>query len=216
MAGLVEKVEEMSAEELARTIASWAAQVDPGLNRRSLLLKLSAGLSLAAVDPALALADEHRPSAGRPRRSDADADLTGIWRSWYSYRSSGRSSDLIGEHFLVLRQDGGRLMGESFPAVNESMLRLDLLLNGPVATGTWLERTSINGYYRGSVYHGAIQLIVDPMGKSMMGRWIGVDRDFNINSDWWKLEWLEDASSKRTQRAYHHKAREHQAPTATD
>jgi hypothetical protein len=85
-------------------------------------------------------------------------------------------------------------------------LNLDLELNGSVATGTWSERTSPAGYYRGSVYHGAVQLLVDPMGKSMAGKWVGFDREFAINSDEWTLTWQEEGVTKGGRRAYHLKA----------
>jgi len=206
LARLVDRLEEMDVDELARTAATWVQQLDPGMSRRSLLVKLSAGLSAAAAAPVFALAEDTQPEpSGQP---PTQFELSGIWRSRYVYDSSGRGNDLIGEHYVVLRQEGNRLVGESVPAANDSVLRLDLRLAGPVATGTWLERTSTSGYYRGAVYHGAMQLMVDPMGKNMTGRWVGFDREFNINSDVWELHWVEDASSKRTQRTYYFKAQE--------
>ncbi|TDP96591.1 hypothetical protein [Labedaea rhizosphaerae] len=105
-----------------------------------------------------------------------------------------------------MRQSGSRLLAESVPADNGSVLALDLTVNGTVATGTWSERTATDGYYRGAVYHGAIQLVIDPMGKAMSGKWIGFDRQFNVNSDVWELRWVEKANSMNTIRGYHGKA----------
>ena len=87
------------------------------------------------------------------------------------------------------------------PAQNDSLVRLDLTPRGTVATGTWSERTSPDGCYHGREYHGAIQLVVDPMGKAMTGRWVGVDRQFNVNSDVWELQWV-DTASATVQRGY--------------
>ncbi len=205
--GLIGRLEEVDVNDLARVAAIWADQFGPNVSRRTLLLKVSAGLALAA-SPVFAVGHGDTGRDFGANAPSAHADLTGIWRSRYAYHSSGRASDLVGEHFIVMRQEGSRLIGESVPAANESVLRLDLTLSGPIATGTWLERTATAGYYRGAVYHGAIQLVIDPMGKSMTGRWLGFDREFNINSDWWRLEWVEDASSKRSQRTFYFKAQE--------
>jgi hypothetical protein len=123
----------------------------------------------------------------------AGGNLTGLWLSRYSYYSSGRDEELHGEHTIRLRHAGGRIFGTNNPEERESRLTLDLSLNGAIATGTWTERTSSVGYYRGAVYHGTIQLVVSPHGRSMTGRWLGFDKEFKVNSGDWHLEWLEEA-----------------------
>lgn len=205
MVTLLERLDEMSAEELASAVASWNGHVGSGPNRRGLLLKISAGLALAAADPAI----EHFDGDSHATATESGAvntSLSGIWHSRYHYHSDGRNQDFDCEHYVVFKQEGDRLIGESLPATNESVLRLDLAVNGTAATGSWSERTSPTGYYHGRVYHGAIQLVIDPMGKSMTGRWVGMSRKFTVNSDTWELHWVEDASSKKTRRGYHLKA----------
>ncbi len=81
LVAFIEKVDEMSTEELAQTVASWAGQVDGGMSRRRLLLKLSAGLSLAAADPVLNVENERNPDRSQLAKSVADANLAGIWHS---------------------------------------------------------------------------------------------------------------------------------------
>jgi len=127
--------------------------------------------------------------------TDEQSQYDGIWHSTYRYHSSSRKQTLQGEHYVVMRQQGSQLLAESLPVSNESVLRLELTLNGLTATGTWSERTAPSGYYRGRTYHGAIQLVIDPMGKSMTGKWVGMDREFNVNSDTWELHWIDEASS---------------------
>ena len=69
----------MSAEEVAHAVATWAGRVDPALSRRALLLKLSAGLSLAAADPALTTTQELSGKAGKKlnRSRISSASLAG-------------------------------------------------------------------------------------------------------------------------------------------
>ncbi|CAM3994278.1 hypothetical protein KIPE111705_35225 [Kibdelosporangium persicum] len=196
-ASLVSKLESIDVTELARLTASWADSLK-GASRRSILLKLSAALSLAAAAPALADESEEAPPA-----SGVAGDYEGIWHSRYIYPSTSRGGNVSGDHYVVMRQRGNQLFGQSVPATNGSLLNLDLAVSGPIATGIWSERTSLTGHYRGAVYHGAIQLIIDPMGKSMTGKWVGYDREFTINSGEWTLTWQEPATTKGVQRAYH-------------
>jgi hypothetical protein len=138
LAPLIDRLEEMDVHELARFSATWADQLDGVIDRRALLLKLSAGLGLAAVLPNVAEAEAS--PANTP--SNTSADLTGIWHSHYVYFSNGRQRELEGEHYVVLRGGQGRFIGESLPNTTESVLRLELSVDGLVATGTWVERTT--------------------------------------------------------------------------
>ena len=201
---LVDRLEEMDVDELARTAATWVQQLDPGMSRRSLLVKLSVGLSMAAANPALAIANGHG-LANSPGPTRSPFDMSGIWHSRYLYYSSGREQELEGEHYVVLRQEDGRVDGQSLPHSMDSLLKLHLSVDSSVATGTWTERTSPAGYYRGATYHGTIQLLVDPVGRRMSGKWLGFGRNFRINSGEWELTWVDGSTAKNVQRLYHNK-----------
>jgi hypothetical protein len=71
-----------------------------------------------------------------------------------------------------------------------------------VVTGTWSERTSPNGYYRGATYHGSLQLVADPMGRSMTGKWLGFGKRFKVNTGEWELTWVDGPPSRRAIRRY--------------
>jgi len=73
LVALVERLEEIEVPELARITSTWAQRIESGIGRRALLLKLSAGLALAAASPAIALADTDDTSSafaasGAPER----------------------------------------------------------------------------------------------------------------------------------------------------
>jgi hypothetical protein len=207
MTAFIKKVQEMNAEELSRAIASWAVQMEGGgMNRRQLLLKLSAGLSLAAADPVISNPDRLPTESNRAFSQNASGDLSGIWSSRYTYHSSSQNRDLEAEHYVVLHQRASRLIGQSLPHSMDSKLRLDLSVDGPIATGTWIERTSPSGYYRGATYHGTLQLIVNPMGRAMNGRWLGFGKDFTVDTGEWELNWMDGSTSPRVMRQYHLKA----------
>ena len=200
---LISRLEVMDVHELASLTSGWSERLGRAASRRALLLKLSAALSIAAATPTAAAEPD---DDALPATATVDGDLSGIWHSRYSYTSSGRGKRLEGEHYVVLHQTGDHLLGKSLPSSNGSRLQLDLTVNGSVATGTWSERTSPSGYYRGSVYHGGLQLVLDPMRKTMRGKWVGFDREFRVDSDTWEMNWISHDTGKEAHRQFHLKA----------
>ncbi|MFI8854604.1 DUF1456 family protein [Streptomyces sp. 891-h] len=129
----------------------------------------------------------------------------GIWLSRYEYYSSGRGDTFTGSHHLVLVQHGERLTGQSLPGASanpDSPLTLELTVDRNVVTGTWTEQTSSDGYYAGARYHGALQLLVEPTGRRMTGKWIGFGKDFDVNSGPWELIFQDTSTSKATLERY--------------
>jgi hypothetical protein len=115
--------------------------------------------------------------------------LTGIWRSRYEFVSSGRGGQTYSSvHLCLILQHGDRLQLRSLPGSAPSRLGMELAADGMAITGTWKEATNPDGYYRGSIYSGAIQLLLDPTGHRMSGRWLGYGREFEINDGPWVLE----------------------------
>lgn len=95
--------------------------------------------------------------------------LRGIWHSHYTYESTGRGP-ITRHHHVIVRQEGNRLSVESLRDSNDSPVSLSMTMRGPIGTGTWTEHTAVDGYYQGAVYHGALQVIVDPTGRTMAGK----------------------------------------------
>jgi hypothetical protein len=79
---------------------------------------------------------------------------------------------------------------------------MDLTANGQVLTGTWTEETNPSGYYQGAVYHGATQLLLEPTGRKMTGKWVGFGRDFDLNTGPWTLELVTSGVTDETVHEY--------------
>ncbi len=201
MQDFVHQLDHIDVHELAQMVTTWARAGDSASSRRSLLLKVSAALSLAAANSAAGDELDSQP-ASIIRSSE---DFSGIWHSQYVYPSTGRRDTFAGEHYVVLRQQGNRLIGQSLSHSTGSRLRLELVVENAVATGTWREQTSPTGYYKGATYHGTLQLVVDPAGGRMNGMWLGFGRGFAINSGEWELARQETHASKSARRAYQDK-----------
>jgi transcriptional regulator with XRE-family HTH domain len=122
--------------------------------------------------------------------SAARGNLSGIWLSRYEYPSSGRGQTLIGLHYVNLIQHGDKLSVRSLPNASsnpDSPLSMSLEVRGSVVTGTWEEQTAAGGYYRGATYFGCLQMLVDPTGRRMSGKWCGFGSDGEVNTGPWEL-----------------------------
>jgi hypothetical protein len=123
--------------------------------------------------------------------------LTGIWLSEYEYPSSSRGRTYTGRHYSMVLQRGAHLMVRSLPR-SYSRLSMEMDVNGQVVTGTWTEQTAEGGYYRGAVYRGAIQMLTEPTGHRMAGKWVGFGRDLDVNVGPWKLELITNSVADDT------------------
>ena len=79
---------------------------------------------------------------------------------------------------------------------------MDLSIDGNVVTGTWREETSREGYYRGAIYHGAIQMLIEPTGRRITGKWVGFGRNMDVKSGPWELVFEDAGTSQATIRNY--------------
>lgn len=141
------------------------------------------------------------PGPGPTPHVSPRANYSGVWLSRYEYVSSGRDNEVFtGKHYVVVLQHGDRLTVRSLPDGSsnaDSPLTMDLTVDGSVVTGTWVEQTATDGYYRGARYHGAIQMLVEPTGRRMAGKWVGFGKDMDENTGPWELR-LQDSSTNQT------------------
>lgn len=136
-------------------------------------------------DRALAEAGMDAPFA-LPDAGEYGGEHTGIWLSSYDYYSSSRDQTFTSKHHVMVLHRGARLLVHSLPACN-SRVSMELSVNGQVVTGTWAEQTQQDGYYQGAPYYGALQMLLDPTGRRMAGKWVGFGRDMSVNTDAWSL-----------------------------
>ena len=123
--------------------------------------------------------------------------LAGIWQSRYTYTSSSRDDqEFTGQHYVLMCPARTQIRVRALPG-SESQLTMNLTIDGRVATGLWREVTSADGYYHGHEFHGVVQMIVDPAGRRMEGRWLGHDRAVTlINSGGWVLDSITDETGR--------------------
>jgi transcriptional regulator with XRE-family HTH domain len=121
-----------------------------------------------------------------PDRAFYDGEHTGIWLSEYEYRSSSRDGTFTSRHHVTVLHRGALMIVRSVPA-SASHVQMEMSVNGQVVTGNWTERTRVDGYYAGAVYFGALQVLLEPTGRRMAGKWVGFGRDMSVNTGAWSL-----------------------------
>ncbi|MFD3567219.1 XRE family transcriptional regulator [Streptomyces sp. NPDC058667] len=165
----------------------------------------------ARVHPDLAgghdmdLGPEGIPAVTAAQPPPDGTNYSGIWLSRYEFFSSSRDETFEAKHYVVLLQHGTRLTGQSLPGASsnpDSPLTLDLTIDRSVVTGSWIEQTAADGYYQGARYHGAIQMLVEPTGRRMAGKWVGFGKDFDVNTGPWELRLVDTSTSKATLAEY--------------
>ena len=152
---------------------------------------------------ALGMAGETWPE---PQPRTDTAPLNGIWLSRYEYESSGRGAWFASSHYVMVIQQGARLQVRSLPETAPGRLLMELTVNGQAVTGNWTEETNPGGYYQGAVYHGAIQMLLEPSGRKMAGKWAGFGRDFDVNTGPWSLELVTHDTTPEAQERYNRPA----------
>ena len=150
--------------------------------------------------PTASLAPQSPATGAQTAPQGARGAFSGVWLSRYEFVSSGRGGSVFtGLHHVLVLQHGNRLTARSLPGASsnpDSPLTLDLTADGNVVTGTWTEQTAADGYYRGARYHGAVQMLVEPTGRRMAGKWVGFGKDFDVNTGPWSLELLDSSTAK--------------------
>jgi hypothetical protein len=113
-------------------------------------------------------------------------DFSGAWLSNYSYHEGEDNSQHI-----VTFEGGTEIAGRSLvqPDGSELLLRLTHDAESNTLTGTWHETTSPAGPYKGRVFHGVLQLILNEVGDKAEGKWLGYNSNVtHVNTGNWKLE----------------------------
>ncbi|MBM7788684.1 helix-turn-helix domain-containing protein [Tenggerimyces flavus] len=150
-------------------------------------------------------ADDPQAAPETAQSKTIPGNYTGVWLSEYEYYSSSRDASFTARHYVVLLHHGNRLTVRSLPQSADapgSTLTMALEVDQNVVTGTWREETSPSGFYVGAVYHGAIQMLVEPTGRRIAGKWLGFGKGFDVNTGPWTLTFRDASTSQATLDTY--------------
>lgn len=119
--------------------------------------------------------------------------FSGTWHSTYWFPSNNHDGEETSEYDVDVYQQGNSLVLESQPNEMGAYILVRLTIDGNVATGTWHETTSPTGEFKGMIYSGALQLLINEDADAMIGKWVGIGRDHDkevadIYSGRWELK----------------------------
>lgn len=106
--------------------------------------------------------------------------FSGLWQCTYWYPSNAHEGDDPSEYRMRAYQTGDTIVFESLPNQEESYMLVRLHIDDDIATGNWHETTSPTGAFKGAIYSGAGQLMVDPRTHRMEGQWAGAGYDHEL------------------------------------
>lgn len=126
------------------------------------------------------------------------SDFSGLWHFVYWYPSNKHSGDDQSEYTMQAYRHADNLILESLPNEEKSYMLVRLKIAGDIATGNWHETTSPTGEFKGALYSGAGQLIIDPQTSRMEGQWAGAGYDHDrkqtkIYSGKWEITPIQES-----------------------
>lgn len=110
--------------------------------------------------------------------ADGNLTLSGVWRLQYWYPSNQRpGTQDISDYIGTITQTGNKLVFESHPNEINAYMFVKMIIDGDLVTGDWHENTSPTGEFKGVIYSGAIQLLVNYEDEIIDGKWVGIGQD---------------------------------------
>lgn len=118
-----------------------------------------------------------------------DFDFSGLWHSSYQYVNALEPEGNISEHDVKMYKTGNQVVLQSIPNEEKSYLvaRLTFDPSLNLLTGTWEEQTSPAGKYKGQVYYGAGQLLLESNSKRMHGKIVVYNHEMHIIAGDWDI-----------------------------
>jgi hypothetical protein len=114
----------------------------------------------------------------------ASTDFSGFWLS--DFRDDHTRSSL---HYVTIKQKDNELMIGGIPRGSNSSIVLRLTLDGLIGTGTWQEHF-VKGDGKGTIRHGSVQLLIDPIKKRLSGKWVGFGDGLEVGTGIWEFSYI--------------------------
>jgi hypothetical protein len=106
-------------------------------------------------------------------------NLRGLWYSSYSFVSSRTRQRTDTTQLMLIRQFGPYVVGKCLWSSGAHRHFITGRTQGHILTGRW------RNVAEGAKHHGVLQLLIDPDGTHLHGKWLGYDARNHIqHADW--------------------------------
>lgn len=116
-----------------------------------------------------------------------DFDFSGLWDCKFTYINELEPQGGASTYVVKIYRIKNQVVIQSEPSKEENyfIARLSLDENLGILTGTWEEKASPKGRYKGQFYFGAGMLVIDDSSSKMQGKIIEHNNDMKIiDGDW--------------------------------
>jgi hypothetical protein len=113
-------------------------------------------------------------------------DFSGVWRSTH-YKVGEKNTAPMTDYYVTMQLIGDQLIVESIPSANGSYMMARFTLDDRIATGSYQSQNSPHTQVKGALYYGAAQLVLDPDGKALRGKGVGIGKNFKVQTTIWEL-----------------------------
>lgn len=106
--------------------------------------------------------------------AQAPNDFSGVWhlKYWYPALSNDGKED-ISEFDVKFEEDDDHMVLQSLPMEDESYIIARLSVSDGVVSGSWQENTSPHKAFKGAIYTGTFQLLLNEDNTEMVGKHVG-------------------------------------------
>ena len=104
-------------------------------------------------------------------------DFSGRWHFVYWYPSNHTDGEETSEYYGNITHQNRALIFESEPTEDESYIFSRLSLDGDLASGSWHEHTSPEGFFKGMEYTGGGLLVEPDNPQSLAGGILTIARN---------------------------------------
>ncbi len=118
--------------------------------------------------------------------------VKGIWRTSYSYRGRMNETKKLEFQLIEFKQFGSYVVGKVLAGQTHDNIFKGRIKHEIFFTGTW--ETGL----KSEIYHGAFQFVLDVHGTSMKGKWIGFNKQHQVDFGDWDWSLVSDKIDRKT------------------
>jgi hypothetical protein len=119
--------------------------------------------------------------------------IEGTWLSRYEYTQGSNSEPSVSEHDIEFKSADSGWIGKSLPQPDSFEITIELTQKGTEFSGTWQERTALDGHYKGREFSGLLMLILNSANSELSGMWLGASSSTgHVKAGRWTLQKISD------------------------